>query len=82
MGKKIPFDEAMNVAGTKKNASIFNENNKYGYKININHPDIRPFYEAYHEKIGVPLSIGLSDAQRHHFESLIFTMMERKNNHV
>lgn len=30
-----------------QNDSIFAASNKYGYKININHPKIKPLYERY-----------------------------------
>lgn len=59
------------------NESIFAPPNKYGYQININHPKIRPLYEAYKKKIG---AIILSDKERFDFEDVIFKMIERKNN--
>lgn len=61
-----------------KNDSIFARANEYGYKININHPKIRPFYESYKKKIG---AIILSDKERIEFENVIFKMIERKNKH-
>lgn len=78
MGKKIPFDMAINMGLKKKNDSIYAPPNKYGYKISINHPKIRPLYEAYKRRIGEQI---LSDAQRFHFEMLILEMI-RRNNHV
>lgn len=77
MSKKIPYDTAMKLVGTKKNDSIFIENNPYGYQININHPDIRQFYEEYKKRLGIPSFIALSDVQRRKFESIIFKMIER-----
>ncbi len=59
---------------TVKNNSIYNPENKYGYKININHPKIRPFYDAYKKKKG---AVILSDQERFEFEDAIFKMMER-----
>lgn len=56
------------------NDSIYAPGNKYGYKINVNHPKIRPLYEAYKKKIG---AIILSDKERFHFEYIIFQMIER-----
>lgn len=56
------------------NKSIYAPPNKYGYKININHPKIRPLYEAYKKKIN---AIILSDDERFDFERVIFKMIER-----
>ncbi len=55
--------------------SIYAPENKYGYKISINHPKIRPLYEAYKKKIG---AIILSDDERFEFERIIFKMIERR----
>ncbi len=77
MGKRIPYDQALAAAAAVPNDSIYARPNKYGYRININHPQIRPFYEHYKRHIG---AIILSDAQRLHFESLIFKMAERSSN--
>lgn len=82
MGKKIPYDQAMQIGRLKTDGSIFTENNRYGYKININHPKIYPMYVRYHEKIGVPLHIHLTTAQRLAFESAVMKWFERKRNHV
>lgn len=59
------------------NQSIFAPNNKYGYKININHPQIRPLYEAYKKKTRAIIS---SDTERINFENAILKMIERKKN--
>ena len=77
MGKKIPYDQALDAAKTVPNDSIYARPNKYGYRINIDHPQIKPLYEHYKRHIG---AIMLSDEQRHHFESLIFKMAERSDN--
>lgn len=74
MGKRIDYDKALRAAATKSNESIYAPQNKYGYKINVNHPQIKPMYDKYKKQIGEKI---LSDAQRHHFESLIFTMIEK-----
>lgn len=78
MGRKIPFDTALKIAGVKRNKSIYIADNKYGYKININHPEICPLYERFKEKMKTPI---LSDKQRFYFESLIFQMIKRGNLH-
>ena len=56
--------------------SIYAKFNKYGYKVNINHPSVRPLYERYKELVG---EFILSDAQRFDFEQKFFMMLERKN---
>ena len=65
----------MIMAGIIPDDSIFAKDNKYGYKINVNHPKIRPLYERYKEKVGERI---LSDRQRRHFELLIFELIERR----
>ena len=75
MGNKISWEDSARLGGTKPNDSIFARPNKYGYRINIAHPKIRPLFERYCEKVGEKI---LSDAQRHHFEGLIYTMLARR----
>lgn len=65
------------MAKTEPNDSIYAKENPFGYKININHPGIRPLYERYKEKVGERI---LSDRQRRHFELLIFELIERRKN--
>lgn len=77
MGRRIPMDIAQKLAKTKEHDSIFAPQNKYGYKISINHPQIRPLYDAYKKKIG---AIILSDKERFEFERIIMKMIERKRN--
>ncbi|MGN0614201.1 MAG: hypothetical protein ACI4JB_09935 [Porcipelethomonas sp.] len=55
--------------------SIYAPPNKYGYKIAINHPRIKPLYDAYKKKI---VAVILSDDERFEFERIIFKMIERK----
>ena len=85
MGKKIPYDTARVIGGMKKNESIYNLDkdgypcpNRWGYRYNINHPSIRPLYEAYHKHIGVPLTIHMTTAQRLQFEAALDRMIEKK----
>lgn len=80
MGKKIPFEVAEKIAAIQHGAndSIFISPNKYGYKVNINHPQIRPIYERYKRKIGCWI---LSDKERLDFEAFIIRKyIESKNN--
>lgn len=76
MGMRIPMDLAMESAKITPNDSIYAKPNNYGYKINVNHPKIRPLYERYKEKLGERI---LSDKQRLTFESIIHQMIERKS---
>ena len=85
MGKKIPYDTARIIGGLKKNESIYNLDkdgypcpNRWGYQYNVNHPDIRPLYEAYHKHIDVPLQIHMTTAQRLKFEAVLDKMVEKK----
>lgn len=75
MGKRTPIDIAQRLARTTENHSIFAPHNRYGYKININHSQIKPLYDAYKKKIG---AVILSDDERFEFERIIFKMIERK----
>lgn len=68
IGKKIQYDQALKMAQTVKNDSIYAKPNPYGYRFNVNHPRILPLYEKYKGKAGERI---LSDKQRMHFESLV-----------
>ncbi len=74
MGKRIDFDKAMSQARIDLNDSIYAKPNKFGFKININHPQIKPLYERYKKWCGEKI---LSDRQRLHFESVIFQLINR-----
>ena len=54
------------------------ENNPQGYKVNINHPAIRPFYERYKRWQGIPPNSPLSDAERFEFEKYYTGAVEKK----
>lgn len=75
MGKKIPYDQALKMAKTEPNGSLWAKENPYGYQININHPKIRPLYERFKKKVGERI---LSDRQRLEFEEHIFGMLRKK----
>lgn len=77
MGNKISWEDAEKLAAAEKHNSIYAKPNKYGYKIAINHPKIKPLYERYKDKLGERI---LSDAQRFQFELMIFQAIERKKN--
>ena len=60
-----------------KDDSILITGNKYGYKVNVNHPRIRPLYERFKEKVGCNI---LSDRERFRFENSIIQKYETKRN--
>lgn len=83
MGRKIPFEQAMKMKSVipKETDPIFinpAKPNRYGYKINVNHPRIRPLFAAFHKHIGVPESVPLTNAQRFQFEAMVMEMIRRK----
>ena len=59
--------------------SIFITGNKYGYKVNVNHPQIQPLYERFKEKMKTPI---LSDRQRFYFENIIISMFGKNHDNV
>lgn len=75
MGKKIDFDTALKLGGITPNDSIYAKPNNYGYKLNVNHPQILPLYERYKKKLGEKI---LSDTQRLTFETMIFKALQKK----
>ena len=78
MGKRISWEDAEKLGmNHNEEESIYAPHNKYGYKINVSHPKIRPLYERYKEKLGERI---LSDSQRFAFEMMIFKLIERKRN--
>lgn len=53
---------------TPRYIGVYNDQNKYGYWLNLNHPDVLADYKAYCAKIGHPERYPLSDRQRRIFE--------------
>lgn len=78
LGNKISWEDAERLGALSTgNDSVYAPQNKYDYKININHPKIRPLYEHYKRRIG---AIILSDVERFQFEAAIIKMIERGKN--
>lgn len=75
MGKKIFYDDALKLGRVSQNDSIYAKPNNYGYKLNVNHPQILPLYERYKKKLGEKI---LSDTQRLAFETMIFQALQKK----
>lgn len=74
MGKKLSWEDAEKLGSLKeKDDSIILPPNKYGYRVNINHPKIRPLYEKFKHKRN---AIILSDKERFAFELLIHHLIQ------
>lgn len=52
----------------EKTKGIYTVDNPWGYKININHPQIKPFYERFKKWKGIRVGAP-SDKQRFEFEA-------------
>lgn len=51
----------------------------YGYRLNVNAPEIRPLYDRFKKSKGIPPWCPLSDAERHEFElTIILAIQKRK----
>lgn len=74
MGNRIPFEQAVRMSRISPCEDIYTKNNPYGFRINVNHPRIRPIYQRYKKKLGEQI---LSDNQRRVFELLIFENLDR-----
>lgn len=77
MGRKFPIDTKFQSL-VLQGDSIYAPQNSSGYRINVNHPKIKPLYEAYHRHVGVPLHIHLSHEQRMEFEMMVLRLIEKK----
>lgn len=53
------------------NNSIFNNENKYGYKLNVNHEQLNKLYRRYKDYKGLSPTLPLTDEQRLEFEQYI-----------
>ena len=83
MGKKIPFEQAMKMESVIPKGSdpiwISSDHpNPYGYKINVNHPMIRPLFAAFHKHIGIPESVPITHTQRFMFEAMVMDLIKKK----
>lgn len=79
MGKKIPYDQALKMAQTEPNDSIYAKPNKYGYRIAINHPKIKPLYERFKDSKNARI---LSDKERFEFEAIIISAIQKRRNDI
>lgn len=58
----------------------FHFDNPYGYKLNVNHPEILPLFNRYKRWKGVPINEPISDSERLAFEALVIKSMGGKYN--
>lgn len=75
MGKKISWEDAEKLGASEKHDSIYAKPNKYGYKIAINHPKIKPLYERYKRRNGILIP---SPKERFEFEAIIVGLIEKR----
>lgn len=50
---------------------------KYGYRVNINHPKINPYYRRYKEWREIAFTAALSDQERAEFEAYMLPIIEK-----
>ncbi len=74
MGNKISWEDAQNNGLQNKNVSIFAKDNKYGYRLNVNHPWVKKQYERYKAKVN---ELILSDKQRFDFEEQVLQWLQK-----
>lgn len=55
-----------------------NENDRYGYQIDITHPKIKPLYKRYKKWKEIPDWCPLSDNERLEFEGYILKKLKMK----
>ena len=52
-----------------KQTGVLLENNPYGFRVNVNHPLVRPYYERYQRYCHMPDWCPMSDDERREFEA-------------
>lgn len=55
---------------------IYNDNNPYGYRYNLNHPQIRELYERY--KAWKDIKTIPSDEERREFEAYVDKLIDKQ----
>lgn len=58
----------------KKATGIYALENKWGYKLNVNHPKIRDYYERFKNSRGI--SMTCSDSERKEFEGYMLKYIQ------
>ncbi|MBQ8961634.1 MAG: hypothetical protein IJ071_10565 [Ruminococcus sp.] len=78
MGKKMTWETAAKLSPVhdlNEPVSMLAKPNKFGYRLNVQHPLIMKMYENYKAKVGEKI---LSDAQRQDFENRAILFLTRK----
>lgn len=57
--------------------TMFVKNNRYGYKLNLNHPKIRELYYRYKKWKNIAEIYPLSDAERFEFERYVIENLKK-----
>jgi hypothetical protein len=66
-----PYEPTLDDVYANNSIYIHPKQQKYGFRININHPEVHPYYVSFKKKIKEPLWCPLEDSQRYRFEKLI-----------
>lgn len=60
----------------KKESGIYIEDNPWGYRLNINHPNIKPFYDRFKRWKGI--KGAPSDKERFEFEAYMINHFRKE----
>lgn len=58
--------------------SIYAKNNKYGFRLNVNHPYINKLYLRFKASKVVGINFPLNDIDRREFEVVIIERLQKK----
>lgn len=61
----------------KINDSIYNASNPYGFKLNINHPKIKAYYQRYKAWKGYGFNTPLTNEERFEFERYMLDKLQK-----
>lgn len=57
--------------------NIFNDNNPYGYRLNVNQSQINELYKRFLKWKGLSYGFPISDEERFEFESIVLAKYEK-----
>ena len=57
---------------------IYTNNDRYGFRLNVNHPHINKLYLRFKASKGVGINFPLDDRDRREFEAVIIEKMQKK----
>lgn len=58
--------------------SLYAKNNKYGYRLNVNHPYINKLYLRFKASKGIEINIPISDINRREFEVVVIELLQKQ----